>query len=89
MAQEKFDENLMRMIAAELHVLSSLNVAREMFGKGYFSLGAGERAIVDQAVMAMVGGNYQVITPQYLAAQTSQQPLGFGFPTSPPKPEKT
>jgi hypothetical protein len=89
MAEEKFGENLMRMIAGELHVLSSLAVAREMFGKGYFSLGAGERAIVDQAVMTMVGANYQAITPQYLAAQTPQQPLGFGVQAAAPKPEKT
>jgi hypothetical protein len=89
MAEEKFGENLMRMIAGELHVLSSLAVAREMFGKGYFSLGAGERAIVDQAVMTMVGANYQAITPQYLAAQTPQQPMGFGVQAAAPKPEKT
>jgi hypothetical protein len=89
MAEEKFDENLMRMIAAELHVLSALNVAREMYGKGYFALGAGERAVVDQAVVTMVGANYQAITPQYLAAQTPQQQMGFGVQPAAPTQGKS
>jgi hypothetical protein len=38
-AEETFDQNLMRMIAAELHFLGGMTAAREMFGKGYFLLG--------------------------------------------------
>jgi len=89
MAEEKFDENLMRMIAAEMHVLSCLIASREMFAKGYFSLGTGERAIVDQAVVTMVGANYQAITPQYLASQTTPQPMGFRAPTEAPNAGRT
>ena len=91
MAEEKFGENLMRMIAGELHVLSSLLSHARCLGRDIFpwALGAGERAIVDQAVMTMVGANYQAITPQYLAAQTPQQPMGFGVQAAAPKPEKT
>jgi hypothetical protein len=81
MAEEKFGENLMRMIAGELHVLSSLAVAREMFGKGYFSLGAGERAIVDQAVMTMVGANYQAITPPIPGCPNTSATHGFWSPS--------
>jgi len=77
MAEESFSDNLMRMVAAELHLLNSLTVAREMFGCGYYALGAGEKAIVDQTVFATVQGNYQTITPPFLASQTTTQPMGF------------
>ncbi|HEY6619123.1 MAG TPA: hypothetical protein VIY68_06250 [Steroidobacteraceae bacterium] len=77
MAEEKFDENLLRMIAAELHFSNAMAAAREMYGKGYFSLGVGERVAVDHAVFAAIGANYQAITPAYLASHTAQQPMGF------------
>jgi hypothetical protein len=89
MAEEKFSDNLMRAIVAELHFLNGMTAAREMFGKSYFSLGFGEKVAVDQAVFAQMVGNYQAITPTFLAGQQPQQQAGFGFPTSPPKPEKT
>jgi hypothetical protein len=47
-ADELFSENLLRAIAAELHLLNGMTAAREMFGKSYFSLGAGEQAAVNQ-----------------------------------------
>jgi hypothetical protein len=78
MAEEKFSDNLLRVIAAELHLLNGMTAAREMFGKSYFALGLGEKGAVDQAVTAMVAGNYQgVMTPEGLASQTTQQPAGF------------
>ena len=78
MAEEKYSENLLRAIASELHALTGLTVAREMFGKSYFALGLGEKQVVDQAVTAMVASNYQtVMTPESLALQTTQQPMGF------------
>jgi len=80
MAEEKFNDNLMRMVAAELHLLNSVTVAREMFGRGYYALGAGEKAIVDQTVFASVQGNYQAITPPFLASQATTQPMGFRAP---------
>ena len=89
MAEENFNTNLMRMIAGQLHCLAGMTAAREMFGKSYFSLGLSEKAAVDQAVFAAMASNYQAITPTFLAAQQGQQPVGFGFPTAPPKPEKT
>jgi hypothetical protein len=76
MAEEKFSDNLMRVIAAELHFLNGLTAAREMFGKSYFSLGLSEKTAVDQAVLGMVAGNYQNLTPESLS-QTTQQPAGF------------
>ena len=88
MAEEKFDENLMRMIAGELAFLVSMTVAREMFGKSYFSLGVPEKAAVDQTVIANVGSNFQAITPAFLAGQQSQQSIGFGVPAAGPMQEK-
>lgn len=80
MADEKFSDNLMRAIAAELLLLNGLTVAREMFSKSYFSLGIGEKTQVDQAVFGMIAANYQMITPEYLAGQKAQQPVGFQAP---------
>ena len=77
MADESFSDNLLRAIAAELHLLTGMTAAREMYGKSYFSLGVGEKAAVDQAVLAMVAANYQWLTPESLAAQRGQQPMGF------------
>jgi hypothetical protein len=37
MADEKFSENLKRLIAAELHFLNRMTASQEMFGKSYFS----------------------------------------------------
>jgi hypothetical protein len=82
MPDESFRENLLRAIAAELHLLNGMTAAREMFGKSYFALGAGEKTAVDQAVIGMVAANYQWLTPESLAAQSTQQPMGFRAPTS-------
>jgi len=77
MADETFETNLLRLVAAETFFLLSLNASREMFGKGYFSLGVSEKAAVDQAVLAAVGANYQSLTPEYLKSQTIPQTVGF------------
>jgi hypothetical protein len=78
MAVEIFSDNLLRMIAAELHFLCGMTAAREMYGKSYFSLGVSEKAVVDQTVTAFVATNYQsVMTPEGLRSQTTVQPVGF------------
>jgi hypothetical protein len=46
-------ENLLRAIAAELHLLNGMTAAREMFGRSYFSLGIGEKTAVDQATIGI------------------------------------
>lgn len=79
MTNEIFATNLMKMLAAELHFQSTLLVAREMYGRGYFALGVGERAVVDQTVFGHVASNYTAITPEFLAGQASTQPMGFGI----------
>jgi hypothetical protein len=84
MAEQTFSENLMRALVAELHFLNGLMAAQAMYGRGYFSLGVGEKAAVDQAVMQVVGGNYAAITPEWLAGPQAlgQQPMGFRAQTT-------
>jgi hypothetical protein len=89
MAEESFTDNLLRAVVAQLHLLNGMTASREMFGKGYFSLGLSEKIAVDQAVLGMVAANYQSLTAESLAAQKAPQSMGFGVPTSSPKAEKT
>jgi hypothetical protein len=81
MAEENFRDNLLRAVAAELHLLNRVTAAREMFAKSYFSLGVVEKATVDQTVMSMVAGIYQSFTPEALAARQAHEPVGFRAPT--------
>lgn len=71
-----FGDNLLRMIAAQLHFANAMTTAQEMFARSYFSLGAPEKVAVDQAVMAATASNYQAITPEFLAGHQSH-PVGF------------
>jgi hypothetical protein len=82
--EEEFVTNLMRVLAAQLHFQSALLASREMFGRSYFSLGISEKVAVDQAVVGFVGSNYQTLTPELLAAQQAQQPVGFRAPSADP-----
>jgi hypothetical protein len=77
MPDESFETNLLRTIASSVYFLVSMNAAREMFGKSYFALGISEKAAVDQAAIAAVAANYQVLTPEFLKAQTTPQKVGF------------
>ena len=81
---EIFSENLMRALVAETHFLNCQMAAREMFQRGYFALGVAEKAAVDQAVLAAVGGNYVAVTREWLAGQ-QPNPMGFMPPGTSPK----
>jgi hypothetical protein len=89
MAKENFNDNLLRMLAAEIHFHSALLTAREMYGKSYFALGVGEKASVDQTVFGFVSNNYVTITPEFLAGQTTQAPMGFPVQAAPSTPERS
>ena len=78
MAEEDFLTNVARMIAATGISYLSLFASREMYGKSYFALGVGEKAIVDNAVFALVAGNYQSMTPENLKKQST---AGTGVPS--------
>jgi hypothetical protein len=85
MPEQRFGDNLMRMLAAQLHCMLGMTAAREMFGKSYFSLGLAEKGAVDQTVNGIVAANFQAITPEFLAGQQAQQSMGFGVPGAAPK----
>jgi len=69
MADETFDTNLLRWIAAELYFSLGMQASREMFGKSYFSLGVDEKIAVNAAVGETVRGNYQGMTADFLVRQ--------------------
>jgi len=81
MAEERFEDNLVRMAGACLFHVAHLLTAREMFGKGYYSLGHGEKSTVDQTVFQTVAAYYSRMTPEMLKSQAAQakQP-GFQSP---------
>ena len=90
MADERFEENLVRVAGACLYHISHLLTAREMFGKGYYSLGLGEKTTVDQTVLQSVAAYYSQITPEVLKSQAQAKQPGFQSPLTPEVPsEKT
>jgi len=80
---EKFELNLLKMIAAELYFSASMQVAREMYGKSYFSLGVAEKVAVDQMTHQTIQANFQGLTPDFVMFQTAQKQVGFPNPTAP------
>jgi hypothetical protein len=88
MADNTFSENLLRLLTAQITLLIGMTAAQQMFGRGYFSLSVTERAAVDQAALGLVLGNYQTLTPEFLAGPTPPQQAGFGIPAAAPTPEK-
>jgi hypothetical protein len=77
MADKDFESNLLRLVAAETFFLCSLNAAREMYGKSYFSLGVAEKQSLDQQVLSQIGGNFQSLTPEWFGGQTGGPTVGF------------
>jgi hypothetical protein len=84
---EDFNTNMMRMICGTLYFSASMQASREMYGKSYFSLGIGERAALDQVVLASVAANFQNVTPEKLASQSTAKPAGFQI--QPPPEDET
>jgi hypothetical protein len=86
---EDFSVNLLRTIAAEMFYLCGLQTAREMFGKGYFSLGVAEKASVDQATLSMIATTFQQLTPEWFRDQKPQGTAGFQVQGTETKKEET
>jgi hypothetical protein len=87
MADEKFETNLLKMLAAELYFLAAMTASREMYGKSYFSLGVAEKTTLDGVVWQNVSANLQGITPDLIKNQTDQKPVGFHVQTPQEKTE--
>lgn len=85
MAEERFEDNLARVAGTCLFHVAHLLTAREMFGKGYYALGQGEKSTVDRTVFQTVASYYSQITPEMLKSQAAQakQP-GFQGPQNTP-----
>lgn len=77
MASDDYQANLARISAAALHSVVVLLIAKEMFGKGLFALGVGEREIVEQAAFQLIGGYHQGLSPEKLQAGAPGRPMGF------------
>ena len=72
-----FETDLLRLLCAELYLSLGMQTARELFGKSYFALGAGEKQVVDDMVLRTVGSNYQATTPEWLGTVTQSRSVGF------------
>ena len=77
MAEEGFETNLLKLLAAEVYFLLALTASRELYGKSYFALGVAEKAAIDQVLLGSVAANFQALTPEMLKAQVSQPKAGF------------
>jgi hypothetical protein len=80
---EDFTTNMMRMICGTLYFSASMQASREMYGRSYFSLGVGERAALDQVVLASVASNFLNVTAEKLASQSNTKPAGFHIEPTP------
>ena len=93
MADDGVTGNLAKWTAAEVHLLNVQMAAKDLFGRGYFSLSEAERRLVENAVWPAVQNLARWATPEALREwagdEASQQRPGFGFPTSPASQEKT
>ena len=91
MADDRFELNLLKMVASTLYFSVCMQAAREMHGKSYFSLGVAEKVSLDQVVHQSVTANFQGLKPDFVMFQTAQKPVGFQNPiapkTEPPKSE--
>jgi hypothetical protein len=84
---ERFQTDLIRLLVAQNWFSLSLSASVALFEKAYPKLSPAEKVIVDQWVFGQIAGNFQAITPEFLQAQTAQQPMGFQAPGGAPTPE--
>jgi hypothetical protein len=82
MAEDTFETKLLKLVVAELYFSLGMQASREMYGKGYFSLGVAEKVAVDQMVHQSVTANFQALTPDFVMFQTAQKPVGFPNPAA-------
>lgn len=81
MAHDNFQTALLRLLAAEMWTLISMNAAREMFGKSYFALGVAEKSALDHMIASNIASNFGGISPEFLRSP-QPQPLVAGFSPS-------
>lgn len=72
-----YETNLLRAIVAAVNASVTLTISREMFAKGYFELGAHEKAIVDEASDRMIGGFFRSLGPEAFGSGPKARFVGF------------
>jgi len=92
MADVRFTDNLARWVAAEAHLHNVQLAAKDLFGKGYFSLSEPERRAVENAVWPQVQTLARWATPQevaqWLGDEANQERPAFGFAPNKTNSEK-
>jgi hypothetical protein len=83
---EQYRQNLTRLACAELFSLVSMTASREMYGKSYFSLGAAEKAALDQTVLSSISANYFALVPEWFG---DANPVQKGFQPPDNQPESS
>ena len=74
-------QNLIKMMVSQLYLLNQQMAAKDMFGRGYFSLALPEKAAVDNTVWGTALAVSQSLTPEILTGTAAtQQPVGFVQP---------
>lgn len=76
---QSFETNLMRLAVAQQFLMLAMEVSRDLFGKGYHSLSAIEKGVVDQTLHSAVAGNYQTLTAEFLSRPPAPPTPQFGF----------
>ena len=74
MPDEKFETNLLRMIAGEMYSSLLLKAAHDLFGRPYFHLADHEKNVVRQSVQALVVEQISWITPDTFPPKPSPFP---------------
>ena len=77
MAESPFVGILLRVIADKLVVLIGLHGPGGKKGWSCGSFEGGDKSVFDQAVMDMIGLNYDLITAEFLAAHMPRIPMDF------------
>lgn len=79
MLHENREIDLMRLLIAEIWLGISMKVARELYGRSYFSLGMIEKSVLDQTVASLVATHYYALATTLPQQPAISQPRRAGF----------
>ena len=80
MPEEKFETNLLRVIAAELHTANMMRYSQQKYGKPLEELDQNQYGQAHLALLNVVGPFYRLLTPEYLSNQGSMEGQPFDIP---------
>jgi hypothetical protein len=76
------DDQTLTMISASLHFSNILDASRDLFGRGYFSLGVAEQRIVEEVIWKATTSIASGIAAPAGIEAAERQPAGFVPPKS-------